>query len=183
MSQAHAYVTFEEFLAGEVAGGVRHEWVAGEVYAMAGGTERHDTAVEALRDVLGPGARARGCRRFTGNRLIRIGEVSYYPDFFIVCGKAADRLFETDASLLVEVRSPGTAGRDRREKAVAYARLRSAEMYLLVDSVYRQIDVGVRVGDGWQWSTLGPGDALFTPYGNIVIDDLYDEIDAASSDV
>jgi Uma2 family endonuclease len=181
VSQAHAFTSFEEYLAGEVAGGVRHEWIAGQVYAMAGGTERHDATVEAVRDILGPGARAKGCRRFTGNRSIRIGDVAYYPDFFVVCGKAAHELYETDASLLVEVRSPSTADIDRREKALAYARLPSACTYLLVDPLYRQIELGEREDIGWAWATCGPGDAIYTPYGLIVVDELYDEIDAATT--
>src|SRR5205823_5956711 len=90
VTEAVSTVSFEGFLAGERAGGSRHEWVGGFTYAMVGGTERHDTMIEALRDVLGPGARLAGCRRFTGNRLVRTASAAYYPDLLIVCGKAAD---------------------------------------------------------------------------------------------
>lgn len=181
MSEAAATVSFDEFLAAEAAGGRRHEWVAGFVYAMAGGTERHDTTVEALRDILGPGARAAGCRRFTGNRLVRTATAAYYPDLLVVCGTAAHEHFERDAALLVEVRSPATADVDRREKAVAYATLPSAGHYLLVDPYYRRVEVGTREGPGWRWETYGPGSVVVTPYGTIDVDALYDEIDAAAT--
>jgi Uma2 family endonuclease len=181
VSEAASAVTFEDFLAGERAGGLRREWVGGFVYAMVGGTERHDTMVEALRDVLGAGARQAGCRRFTGNRLVRTPSAAYYPDLLIVCGKAADDYYETDASLIVEVRSPTTADVDRREKAVAYATLPGLGHYLLVDPYYRRIEVGVRSSEGWRWETFGPGAVVLTPYGDIRIDALYDEVDAASS--
>ena len=181
MSEAASTVSFEAFLAGERPDGPRHEWVGGFVYAMVGGTERHDTMVETLRDVLGPGARQAGCRRFTGNRLVRTASAAYYPDLLIVCGKATDAYYETDASLIVEVRSPSTADVDRREKAVAYATLPGLRHYLLVDPYYRRIEVGVRSGDGWRWETIGPGGVVLTPYGDIRIDALYDEVDAGSS--
>ena len=181
VSEAASTVTFDAFLARERDSAVRHEWVSGFAYAMAGGTERHDTMVEALRDVLGPGARQAGCRRFTGNRLVRTRSAAYYPDLLIVCGKAADVYYETDAALIVEVRSPSTSDVDRREKAVAYATLPGLGLYLLVDAYYRRIDAGVRSGDGWSWETHGPGAVVLTPYGDIDIDALYDEVDATSS--
>ncbi|MGH9123265.1 MAG: Uma2 family endonuclease [Acidimicrobiales bacterium] len=181
MTEAVSTLSFEEFLAGEQAGGTRHEWVGGFTYSMAGGTERHDTMVETLRDILGPGARRAGCRRFTGNRMVRTVSAAYYPDLLIVCGKAADVHYETDAALIVEVRSPSTADVDRREKAVAYASLPSVNQYLLVDPYYRRIDVGTRSQAGWQWVTFGPGSVVITPYGDIELDSLYDEVDAASS--
>lgn len=181
MSEALATTSFEDFLAVERLGVQRHEWVGGLIYAMAGGTERHDAAVEALRDILGPGARAAGCRRFTGNRLVRTAAAAYYPDLLVVCGKAADH-YETDAALIVEARSPSTADVDRREKAVAYQGLPGLGHYLIVDPYYRRIDVATRGGDrSWAWATSGPGAVVLTPYGDIDVDDLYDEIDATST--
>ena len=181
MAEAASTVSFEEYLAAEQAGGARHEWVGGFTYGMVGGTERHDTMIEALRDVLGPGARKAGCRRFTGNRLVRTASAAYYPDLLIVCGKAADTYYETDAALIVEVRSPSTADVDRREKAVAYLTLPSLHHYLLVDPYYRRVELAVRRGDGWHWETFGPGAVVLTPYGDIHVDALYDEVDAAAS--
>ena len=181
MSEAAATASFEDFLVAEHVGAARHEWVGGFTYAMVGGTERHDTMVEALRDVLGPGARQADCRRFTGNRLVRTASAAYYPDLLIVCGKAADTYYENDAELIVEVRSPSTADVDRREKAIAYLTLPSLRHYLLVDPIYRRIEVGVRQGDGWSWETFGPGGVVLTPYGDIHVDALYDEVDAAST--
>jgi Uma2 family endonuclease len=181
VSEAVSTVTFEDFLSAEQGGGVRHEWVGGFVYAMAGGTERHDTMIEALRDILGPGARRAGCRRFTGNRLVRTAFAAYYPDLLVVSGKAAHDYYETDASLIVEVRSPSTAGVDRREKALAYASLPSLAHYLLVDPYYRRIEVGTRDGDGWRWQSYGPGGLILTPYGDIDVDSVYDDVDAMSA--
>ena len=54
--------SFEAFLAAEQDSERRHEWVAGRVYAMAGGTERHDLMVGLLDEKLVVGARPPGCR-------------------------------------------------------------------------------------------------------------------------
>jgi Uma2 family endonuclease len=99
----------------------------------------------------------------------------------IVGGKAADVYYETDAALIAEVRSPSTADVDRREKAVAYLTLPSMEHYLLVDPVYRRVEVATRTADGWQWTVHGPGATVLTPYGDLRVDELYDDVDAVSS--
>jgi Uma2 family endonuclease len=87
--------TFEEFLLAEERAQRRHEFVGGRVYVMAGGTERHDLAAGLVYEALAPGARAAGCRPFMANRMLRAGESAYYPDVFVVCGPAADRLYES----------------------------------------------------------------------------------------
>ena len=71
MTEAIAYTTFEDFLSGEVASEVRHELVGGRLYAMAGGTERHDLAAQAVWEAVVAGARRSGCRAFVGNRLLK----------------------------------------------------------------------------------------------------------------
>jgi Putative restriction endonuclease len=50
---------------------VRHELVGGRVYAMSGGTGRHDLAAQLLYEMLVDEARTRRCRTFVGNRLLR----------------------------------------------------------------------------------------------------------------
>src|SRR5215471_2058588 len=122
MAEALAYTPFEGYLHGEAAAQRRHELVGGRLYALAGGSERHDLVAGLLYELLAPGARARGCRPFTSNRIVRTecGN-AYYPDVMVVCGRAPHRLYETDPVLIVEVLSPSTQDQDRREKAVAYA--------------------------------------------------------------
>jgi Uma2 family endonuclease len=172
------FVTFEDYLAAEQNSEWRHEWVAGAVFVMAGGSERHDIAAIVLLDTLRPDARRSGCRTFAGNRLLKVDAASYYPDLMIVCGDhLGHRLYETDAALIVEVRSESTAGRDRREKALVYSSLPSLQHYLLVDPDRRHIEVGERAGRFLSWETYGPGDAISTGYGVLVVDDLYDAID------
>ncbi len=174
-------VTFEEFLAAEQTSEHRHELVGGRVFVMAGGTERHELLTGLLYERLAPGARAHGCRPFQGGRLLRIEETGYYPDVLIACGPATDRLFDTTARLAVEVRSPSTQDVDRREKASAYARVEGLDLYLLVDPLERRIEVGRRRGTTWDWHAAGPGDVVATPFGDLDVDALHDDLDATAT--
>jgi Uma2 family endonuclease len=180
MTEAIAYTTFEAFVSAEQSSEVRHELVGGRLYAMAGGTERHDLTAQAVWAALVAGARRSGCRAFIGNRLVKTpSTAAYYPDVMVVCDRAADDHFETDPALIVEVLSPSTEGIDRREKAESYARIDSLRSYVLVHPIFRRIEIAERdeLG-GWRWRAAGPGDVWLTAFGDIDIDALYDAIDA-----
>lgn len=185
MSEAFAYVPFEAFLDGEVRSEQRHELVGGRIYVHAGGSERHDVAAGLIYESLAAGARSAGCRPFMGNRMLKTPRGNcYYPDVFVACGPAADRLFETSASLIVEVLSPSTSGVDRREKAVAYAELPTLAQLVLVHPHDRRMEVAVPAGGRIdRWESFGPGQVLFTNYSHIVIDSLYDDIERIATTV
>jgi Uma2 family endonuclease len=159
-----AIVTFEDFLATETRSPIRHELVGGRVYVRAGATERHDLAAQALWEVLVPGARAKGCRAFVGNRLLRTPSMAtYYPDLTVVCGGAADEHYETDSTLVAEVLAPSTEAVDRREKAESYARISSLQTYVLMHPVFRRIEIAGRDEAGrWTWHAVGPGDVWYS---------------------
>ena len=174
-------VTFADFLRSEERAARRHEYVGGRVYVMAGGSERHELVTGLVYEALAAGARTAGCRPFLGNRLVRAGEAAYYPDILVVCAPAADRLYETDASLIVEVLSPSTESTDRREKTAAYATLSSMGLYVLVDPQRRRLEVA-QVKDGRAtWQVFGAGGVVPTRYGTLVVDDLYDVLDASAT--
>ena len=68
--------------------------------------------------------------------------MGYYPDVLVVCGRIEADSHETDLTVVVEVLSPRTEGRDRREKALAYPTARSFDAYLLVDPDRPVVEVG-----------------------------------------
>ena len=175
-------IGFEEFVRLEQDSPRRHEFVGGRVYVMAGGTERHDLAAGLTYERLAPGARRQGCRAFTANRLLRAGDATYYPDVFVVCGRAANRLYETDATVVVEVLSPSTADVDRREKLAAYRQLPSLELYVLLDPQSPRLEVVHLTRDGQlRWEVFGPGSVLPTRCGDLDIDDVYATLDRSAT--
>jgi Uma2 family endonuclease len=183
VSEAIAFVPFDSFLDQEGTSERRHELVGGRVYAQAGGSERHDLTAGLVYEILAVGARAARCRPFTANRLLRTPSGNaYYPDVMVACGQAAHRLYETSASLIVEVLSPSTADVDRREKAVAYTELPELQQLLLVYPDVRRIEVADPAeGSIHHWAAFGPGDLVRTAYGDIDVDALYDAVDRTAT--
>jgi Uma2 family endonuclease len=170
-------VPFQGFLVAELSGEVRHEFVEGRVYVMAGGSERHDLAAGLIYRALADRAEAGGCRVFTANRLLRTAAAAYYPDVLVSCGPAADTHYESDASLIVEVASPSTRDVDRREKAAAYAGLPSLQWYVIVDLEARRLEVARPSTAGLGWQAYGAGHTLVTAFGALDVDTLLAAVD------
>jgi Uma2 family endonuclease len=183
VTEAIAFVSFEAYLEGEQGAQRRHELVGGRVYALAGGSERHDLAVGLIYEQRARGARSRGCRPFTSNRLVRTPSGNaYYPDVMVVCGPAPHRLYESEPALIVEVLSPSTADVDRREKAVAYAESTALRQLLLVEVSARRIEVARPVeGRIRDWTVHGPGGVVNTAFGDVDVDVLCDAVERTAT--
>jgi Uma2 family endonuclease len=179
MAEALALTTAEEFLAGESIAEQRHELVSGRVYALAGGSARHNTLTLLIYEIIAPKARARGCRTQAFDRLLRTRNGNfYYPDLMILCSPATRDPYDMDPTMILEVLSPSTQHIDRREKASLYAESPSLELLLLADQDIRRIEVArLREGRIQGWQAYGPGEFVPTPYGDIEIDALYDLLD------
>lgn len=178
--------TFEEHLRLEKISERRHEWVAGTVYALSGGTERHALLSLILYRLLADTARRERCRAFHADRMIRTAEAAYYPDVMVVCGPAGNRQYETDASWLVEVMSPSTHDTDRREKVAAYLTVSSLRGYLLIHPDHRSIELGTPdpdrdSGHGWSSTSYLPGSTLVMGGTSIDVDDLWRQLDDEAS--
>ncbi|MBA2617877.1 MAG: Uma2 family endonuclease, partial [Rubrobacter sp.] len=103
---------------------VRHEYVAGEVYAMTGASRRHNRIAGNVYRRLADAAAGGPCRVYMETVKLRIEDVFYYPDVMVACGpEPDDPYYEDDPCLVVEVVSPSTETTDRREKLAAYKRI------------------------------------------------------------
>ncbi|MCB1982700.1 MAG: Uma2 family endonuclease, partial [Rhodoferax sp.] len=117
----------DEFLAWEAGQPLRHEFVAGEVFAMAGGEDRNNTVALNLVVALRQSLRGSPCRVYAGD--VKLGveaaDAFFYPDLMVTCSAAdaADRLVKREPVLVVEVLSPATAAFDRGPKFAAYRML------------------------------------------------------------
>jgi Uma2 family endonuclease len=153
-------MTVEEYLELERTSAVRHEFVAGHVYVMAGGSERHNRIALALASRLLTAAAGSACRVMMSDMKVRVGEsLFYYPDVVVVCDPAdAEPYFKTRPCLLVEVLSSTTEVVDRREKLHNYRRLESLQAYVLVDQDQPRIETYHRTeAGGWRYD-LAEGD-------------------------
>ncbi len=149
-----------EFLAWDATQTLRHEFVGGEVFAMAGAGEAHAMAAGNLYVALRSHLAGTPCRTFITDMKLRVeaADAYFYPDVMVTCSAqdAADPLIKREPVLLVEVLSPGTAAYDRGDKFAAYRRLATLREYLLVDPDTRRCDL-YRLGQEGLW-VLHPGE-------------------------
>lgn len=141
-----------EYLAGERDCAVRHEYVAGQAYAMAGASARHNrialNIAGRLNDLLADGE----CETFMADMKVRVApDLFYYPDVVVTCDPpGADPYFRTEPRLVVEVLSPTTERTDRHEKLAAYRSCPSLQEYVLVSQDGTVVELHRRAADGWQ---------------------------------
>ena len=156
-------ISADDYLAGEKDGEVRHEYVAGQVYAMTGASRSHGLIAGALFAHLRPHARGKGCQLFANDMKVHVRQAGedafYYPDLVLTCDPddRADYYCERPC-LIVEVLSETTERIDRREKLFAYtAGLPSLREYLLVAQDHRRVDVYRRTDTDWVHETHTEG--------------------------
>jgi Uma2 family endonuclease len=136
-------LTMAEFLAWEEQQAVRHEFFRGEIFAMDGGTGRHNRVIINLASRIGDHLDGTPCQVFAQSIKIGLAEGYLYPDVMVTCGRvsAGDEQVIQDPRLVVEVLSPSTKGYDQRDKFVLYRTLASLREYVLIDPADRRVEV------------------------------------------
>lgn len=144
-------LTAEDFLAWEETQLEKHEFVAGEVFAMTGSRQNHVLASGNIYAALKQGLSGTTCRAYIDDMKLRLEAVDafFYPDA-MVSGHPKDlkaKQFLSHPSLHVEVLSDSTANDDRGAKFVAYRKLESLQDYLIVDIDNRSVECFRRTAD------------------------------------
>ena len=160
-------MSYAAYLEAEARSEAKHEYLRGEVYAMAGGTPEHAALIAAISAELSFALRGRPCRVYSSELRVRVEatDLSTYPDITVVCGALEtatdDRNAATNPALIVEVLSDSTEAHDRGDKFAHYRRLPSLREYLLVSQYkpllesYRKSSEGV-----WMLAEAGAGEGL-----------------------
>jgi len=175
----------ENYLANELKADARHEYVEGHVYAMAGGTRRHNRITMNAGSRLLDAARGGSCEVYQSDMKVRVQNqagdlpIFYYPDVVVACEPESDtdELYIRRPCLIVEVLSPSTESTDRREKWFAYSGIPSLRYYLLVDSERREVVYFARSLAGeWETANLEDGEALNVDCPELRIDLTLDQL-------
>ena len=147
-------MTAAEFLAWDSSQSARHEFVRGEVFAMAGAGEAHVTVAGTVYLLLRKHLAGTACRTFITDMKLRVeaADAYFYPDVMVTCSAAdaGDPQVKREPVLLVEVLSPATAAYDRGDKFAAYRQLPALREYALIDPDSRRCDL-YRKGDDGLW--------------------------------
>lgn len=157
-------ITPQEYLSGESLSPMRHEYVDGLVYAMAGTSAGHNRRIKRVEALLRAAKGGKPCSMFTENLKVRVDKSNsyYYPGLILTCTPVADDATVIDAPcLIVEVTSPSTEATDRREKLLAYQSLSTLTDYWIVNPAEPAIEAWRRTPQGWAVQQLTAGDALW----------------------
>lgn len=145
---------------------VKHEYIDGQVYAMAGGSLTHSrvsiNVLKALDAVLGRGS----CRAYNSDAAARLSPTRYtYPDATVTCDerdRPTTKSREIKAPrVIVEVLSDSTEAYDRGEKFGYYRECPTVEEYVLVNTKRQLVEVFRSTAEGWTaYHVYGPGDEV-----------------------
>lgn len=178
----HRY-TYADYVALEESSSTKHEYLQGEIYAMAGGSEEHSAlAAEVLR-ALGNALGDRPCRTHTSDLRIYVEAtgMATFPDGSVVCGKLeqhapSPRATALNPVVLFEVTSDSSEEYDTTTKLESYLTVPSLRDYLIVSHRERRITLHSRTSDsGWETRVAIAGGklTLSSLAAELVVDEIY----------
>lgn len=162
----HAHYTYDEYRRFEEETDAKHEYLDGQILAMAGGTLEHAALAAAISTILAQLLEGGPCHWFGSDTRVRVRAtgLATYPDVTVICGDVErdpdDRNAAVNPTLLVEVSSESTEAYDRGEKAEHYRRIPSLRECVLVSHRERRIERRWRDGEAWQLESAGRGDTV-----------------------
>ena len=187
-SASSRHYTLEDYLGVEEMSGVRHEFVDGQIFAMAGGTPEHAALSASAVVLLGSKLRGKPCRPYSADLRIRVlaTGLATYPDAAVICGEPvrdpSSPTHVTNPTVIVEVLSPSTEEYDRGEKREHYQQIEALREYVLISQKQRRVEVFRRVENGWTHHVFDAGSTIDIPSLGIALstDELYDEAGVAA---
>jgi Uma2 family endonuclease len=149
------YVSVEDYLATELTSDVKHEYLGGYLYAMAGGRVAHNLIASNVLGSLFGSLRGQSCRTFNSDMKVRIPFAThtrfYYPDVSVVCeSNPPDQTYQDRPVLIVEVLSRDTRRTDEAEKKEAYLAIPTLQAYLLIEQKSARVTVFRRREQGFE---------------------------------
>lgn len=174
-------MTVAEYLSWERAELEKHEYHDGEIFAMAGGTPRHNFLSNAVGAELRAALRGKDCPTLSSDQRIAAdnGSRFVYADAVAACGGVKTLEGTTDVlanpSIVVDVLSKSTEGYDRGDKWEAYQRLASMTDYLLISQAAVRIEHFQREVDGsWRYRVVEAGGRVALANGAFIeVDAIY----------
>jgi len=174
------HYTYAEYVAMEEASSIRHEYLDGEIYAMAGGSPDHAALAAAIIARLSPQLPP-GYRVFTSDLRVRIPAtgLSTYPDAAVIYGRTVrasdDALAVVNPVILVEVTSDSTEAYDRGGKLNHYHQLPSVGYVLIASHREPRLTLHEREKEGWSTTDTRSGEtvALADLSVRLAVDEVY----------
>jgi Uma2 family endonuclease len=174
-------MTATEYLGWEADQKEKHDFFRGEIFAMAGGSLRHNALAASVTAELVLALRGKGCRVLSSDQRVSVrnDEHFVYPDVSVVCAAVRLRPGSTDVltnpSIVVEVLSKSTEAYDRGLKWESYRELPSVTDYVLVSQSAPRLEHFRREADGeWHYSVAQAGGRVVLSNGAVLsVDTLF----------
>jgi len=185
--QPSAYLTPKEYLALERGAEYKSEYLAGEIFAMAGTSERHNLVAGNVFAELHTQLRKRPCKVYVSDVRLKVNRTGLYtyPDVMVVCGETQFADDQQDMILnptvIIEVLSESTEGYDRGKKFEHYRKLDSLSEYILIAQDRYHVERYVRQPDN-QWLLAETDNvhdtlSLTSIACNLALADIYDKVE------
>jgi Uma2 family endonuclease len=150
VARNHDTISEQDYLQGEDKSEIRHEYVNGYVYAMAGASKNHRILSGNVFSLLHQHLQNRPCEPNMADARVKAASSYLYPDVVVDCDEnsPSDSVYAEQPKIIVEVISRSTRHRDRGDKLLAYINIPSLEEYVLIEQEFVSIDV-LKKSDGW----------------------------------
>lgn len=168
-----------EYLQGEMISDIRHEYIHGEIHAMAGASRNHQRISRNISFALTQFLEEKPCEPFAGEMKVKADNCFFYPDVLVVCGDEQGNDYYTDKPcIIIEVLSKTTRRLDQTTKLAAYKRIPSLQEYVLIEQDCIDIEV-FRRSENWLSAHYFLGDYLtFDSIGlSVSVLDIYRRVD------
>lgn len=185
-SERKTLLTPEEYLAIERKSEIKHEYFAGEMFAMVGASKRHNLISANIIRILGNQLLDRPCNVYPSDMRVKVSATGKYtyPDVVVACEEEKFDDAENDTLLnpvvIIEILSESTEAYDRGRKFEQYQTIESLTEYLLVSQEPYRIEQYVRQSNReWRYSEYHDADdvAKINIIGcELVIKDVYAKV-------
>ncbi|MFT4927410.1 MAG: Uma2 family endonuclease [Phenylobacterium sp.] len=173
-------ISEKDYLVGEPLSDVKHEFINGAVYAMAGGTKDHNTICGNIFGEWRQQLKGQPCRPFFADVMVKAASHYFYPDVMLVCEpdkRDNERLIHAP-TIVVEVLSSSTRINDLTFKKIAYLNIPSLQEYWLVEQDRCEIEV-FRRSENWASTYHVLGDTITSEIigVSLTVADIYAEVE------
>ncbi len=178
LNPAYQPISETDYLHGELLAETKHEYIDGQVHAMAGASENHNLLSVNIATELKTRLKGTPCRIFIADMKVKVGANFFYPDVMVVCQEDNDNeYYKTAPVIIVEVLSKSTRRFDQTDKRLRCQRIPSLEEYVLIEQDKGEIQVFSKK-DQWQSFYYYLGDDItFSSLGVTVrVEDIYYQV-------
>lgn len=152
-------LTQQDYLACELQSDVRHEYIDGQVYAMAGTHKDHNLIIMTVSNLFYNHLQNNPCQPYASDMKVKVGKNFFYPDVMVDCSSKEEDYYTEFPTIIVEVLSKSTRQHDKTFKRQAYFQIPSLQEYILIEQGFVEIERWYKTQDNhWEQSVHYLGD-------------------------